>query len=402
MDLSTPEFMKYGKDKIDRGLSQIDTPESSFAGKSQYGSQQVIHVMDPLPPVKTKSEGAAVRLAANWGGKVPTHLQINHTDWNPAKFKIEWVAHSSKFKALVDQIRAQDDRDMQEFKTTFKHVIYTDIQTPTYGTELIASVLMAEGFRLAKYKADKDLKRVKVIIPTNPEKTQANKNAFMVLSSNDLGPEFFSNMNAASLATVKSAANSANWKEQISEHALKVFNYRTPAQLDNSHGALVRFLVIDSGFKEGISLFDVRHMWLTEPPRDTASLNQALGRGARFCGSKQLPFSLWKLYVHVLYSYVEVWDRKTKSKMRQNLYGMQLTDDFVAKAEFDSALEKMAIDNSIDRHLNQAVNTYNQEGWIDPEKELAKFLCMPGSKISAAAKQKCVNERVAMKQLSRK
>ena len=45
----------------------------------------------------------------------------------------------------------------------------------------------------------------------------------------------------------------------------------------NINGDNMRFIVLDSGFKEGIDLFDVKYVHIFEPQRTNADYQQAIG-----------------------------------------------------------------------------------------------------------------------------
>ena len=82
----------------------------------------------------------------------------------------------------------------------------------------------------------------------------------------------------------------------LKKDILSVFNERP----GNIYGEKIRFIIIDSGYKEGIDLFDVKYFHILEPLITTAEETQVLGRGLRFCGQAGLPFvpnTGWKLNV---------------------------------------------------------------------------------------------------------
>lgn len=77
---------------------------------------------------------------------------------------------------------------------------------------------------------------------------------------------------------------------------LGAFNER-PA---NVHGRRMRVIIFDSGFKEGIDLFDVKYVHIFEPSMTLADLKQTVGRATRTCGQKGLDFVPnmgWPLFV---------------------------------------------------------------------------------------------------------
>ena len=67
---------------------------------------------------------------------------------------------------------------------------------------------------------------------------------------------------------------------------LQKFNSRP----DNIYGELARIIVMDSGYKEGIDLFDIKYVHIFEPQTTMADQKQVIGRGTRTCGQKGLQF----------------------------------------------------------------------------------------------------------------
>ena len=62
--------------------------------------------------------------------------------------------------------------------------------------------------------------------------------------------------------------------KKIKKELLKLFNTRP----DNIYGKNIRFIIFDSGFKEGIDLFDVKYVHIFEPSMTIADLKQTIGR----------------------------------------------------------------------------------------------------------------------------
>ena len=84
----------------------------------------------------------------------------------------------------------------------------------------------------------------------------------------------------------------------MKKEILVKFNQRP----ENIHGELARIIVMDSGFKEGIDLFDVKYIHIFEPSVNNADEKQVIGRGTRTCGQKGLDFHPrkgWPLQVFI-------------------------------------------------------------------------------------------------------
>ena len=101
----------------------------------------------------------------------------------------------------------------------------------------------------------------------------------------------------------------------------------------------------DSGFKEGVDLFDVKYVHIFENQRNNADLIQAIGRATRSCGQKGLNFLPnvgWPLHV---YQYYLTFEDPTKI----------VFDDYLQYAGVDlnmlvisENIEKLAIETAVD------------------------------------------------------
>ena len=134
---------------------------------------------------------------------------------------------------------------------------------------------------------------------------------------------------------------------------------------DNSYGELIRFIILDQGFKEGIDLFDVKYVHLFEPLAVNADEKQAIGRATRFCGQKGLEFHPrygWPLYVFK-YDVVipkEIKNRYINSETLFELYIKNSNLD-MRKIIFANELENATIGASVDKELNKPVHLFSIE-----------------------------------------
>ena len=139
---------------------------------------------------------------------------------------------------------------------------------------------------------------------------------------------------------------------------LKKFNQRP----ENIHGELVRFIIMDSGFKEGIDLFDIKYIHIFEPSIVPADQTQTIGRGTRTCGQKGLDFHPtrgWPLHVFI-------YDLEIPEQFRDGFNGANGAMDLYLKSlnidlrimNFASALEEVAIMGSVDYELNKKIHSF--------------------------------------------
>lgn len=208
-----------------------------------------------------------IRNIENW-----SKVKVSHKFDNPA-FSVDSVLedldhYGPKLKTIMEKIKELDERDQKEYGHTFKHFIYTD-QKSAYGTKIIASVLISYGFKHIYTVRDGKF------VLNNDVKGKSNK--FAVLSSR--------------LVYGKPIG------ERFKKSLLNVFNSRP----DNVNGDKLRIVVLDSGFREGVDLFDVKYGHIVEPLMTMSQYKQVIGRGTRYCGQKGLPFdteSGWPLHIY--------------------------------------------------------------------------------------------------------
>ena len=159
---------------------------------------------------------------------------------------------SGKYSALVRRIKNLDGLDMRDHGQKFKHFIFTDLRDGAFGGKAIAAFLIRGGFEFA----------------LGPRGLIAGGggDSFAILQSQPL------------------------WGKPLTvglkKSVLETYNKRP----ENIHGDMLRILVLDSKFKEGIDLFDVKYCHIMEEPLAESDMKQAIGRATRFCGQKGLPF----------------------------------------------------------------------------------------------------------------
>jgi len=267
-----------------------------------------------------------------------TFHMIDKGDFNPDMLNV-YINHnaSPKLKLLLEQIRLLDEKDMKETGKLHKHLIFTDVNRSTYGAKIVASALTANGLHLAYHPQGTGFSM------TDHKKLLKTRNAnYAVL----LSKSFFD--------------RPVNVK--IRKVVLDTFNSRP----DNTYGELVRFIVLDQGFKEGIDLFDVKYVHLLEPLAVKADEKQAIGRATRFCGQKGLQFHPrfgWPLYVFkydvtIKKELQDIWTDFDDTKTLFELYIKNSNLD-MRKIVFANQLEEATIDAAVDRDLNKPVHMFS-------------------------------------------
>jgi hypothetical protein len=267
-----------------------------------------------------------------------TFHMIDKKDFNPDMLNV-YINNgaSPKLKLLLEQIRLLDEKDMKETGKLHKHLIFTDVNRSTYGAKIVASALTANGLHLTYHPQGTGFSM------TDNKKLLKTKHAnYAVL----LSKSFFDRPVNAKIRKV----------------ILDKFNSRP----DNTYGELVRFIVLDQGFKEGIDLFDVKYVHLLEPLAVNADEKQAIGRATRFCGQKGLTFHPrfgWPLFVFkydvtISNELQDIWTDFDNTKTLFELYIKNSNLD-MRKIIFANQLENATIDSAVDRDLNKPVHLFS-------------------------------------------
>jgi hypothetical protein len=273
---------------------------------------------------------------------------------------------SNKYHTLLQKIRDLDDDDMRTYGTKYKHFIFTDIREAAYGAKAIAGFLVAGGFDFRMQHISRQIRRQGKLITTKSGSTQliekdpvyGGSNSFALLQSLPL------------------------WKTPLpvdtKKRILTVFNSRP----DNIHGERLRILVLDSKFKEGIDLFDVKYVHLMEPTIAASDLKQAVGRATRFCGQRGLHFIPqrgWPLQVYVYKTLLpqrppfsndsEIIESLDAHELMMNYSGLDL-----ALLNTTKELTILAILSAVDYDLNFKINNFSAEPVVLEELEDTNIL----------------------------
>ena len=285
-----------------------------------------------------------IKKRSNWAKARKEHNLVDYAS-DPSVLLADIETHSPKLQVLLKKINSLDDGDMREHGSHFKHLIFTDLKSNSYGVKLIASALIATGMTLG-YKAD----------PTASGKKKFGK--IQMLSDEQLRKTKGSNFYLLSSVTVFDQPISVATKKDI----LTRFNERP----NNIHGENTRIMVMDSGFKEGIDLFDIKYIHIFEPSSTAADQKQVIGRGTRTCGQKGLQFHPtmgWPLHVFI-------YDMVIPSDVRGLMGNVDTTFQLYMKAmnldlrlyAFTGELERATIMGSVDHDLNENIHNFSVNG----------------------------------------
>ena len=239
---------------------------------------------------------------------------------------------SPKLLTLLDEIERQDNADIAEFGHTFKHFIFSGIKGGTGGAKIIATALIdLYGMNLGYGISNRKLEFTS---------GGTSDNTFYLLSS----------------VGVYGKPIPVPMRKEI----LKRFNSRP----DNVHGDVSRIIVMDSGFKEGIDLFDVKYVHVFEPQTTFADQKQVIGRATRTCGQKGLEFHPnkgWQLYVNIYDLTIPdmVSFKYLNSHSVHEMYLKALGID-VRMINLASDVERLYMKGAVDHDLNVPIHDFGR------------------------------------------
>jgi len=202
---------------------------------------------------KKFNEALCIRNTGTWANVKPEHK------FDSLKFDKEIVKRdlnflSPKIDEMIKKINLLDEQDMINDKKYYKHIIYSDV-SGVYGAKMVASSLIANDFSLV-YSNKLDLRQDIV----NKNKT------FGLLTTSTV------------------------YKKPLTTKLKKNMMSRMNERPSNINGEKMRIIILDSGYKEGLDVFDVKYMHILEPLVTKAEYTQVIGRGTRYCGQSGLPF----------------------------------------------------------------------------------------------------------------
>jgi superfamily II DNA or RNA helicase len=266
---------------------------------------------------KIPKEAICIRNSSTWA-----HVKPNHK-FDSVKFNREEVLNdlplmSPKIHALLNKIKELDAEDMSNEGKYYKHVIYSDV-AGVNGAKMVASSMIAKDYQLI-YNMGKFVKDL-----------PASNYTFGLLTTSTV------------------------YKKPLTVALKKNMMAKLNQRPDNIDGKNIRFIILDSGFKEGIDVFDVKYMHILEPLTTKAENTQVIGRGTRFCGQSGLPFKPdigWPLNI---YRYnINYNDNMTVHE----LY-IKHSNQNVSALNFAADIEDIMIASSVDMPLTENIHLLN-------------------------------------------
>ena len=267
---------------------------------------------------------------------------------------------SPKCLRLIEEIERQDEEDFRTYGHYFKHFIYSSVKSTTkhVATALMDILGLQLGYGANYLGDDVDKKWSKIQLHEMDVLNQNRYNNLYLLSS----------------VNVFGQPLSAATRKEV----LRRFNLRP----DNSHGEAARFIVMDSGFKEGIDLFDIKYVHIFEPQMTQADLKQVIGRGTRMCGQKGLDFHPtrgWPLHINIYDSEIPIEVRFgfENAASVYDLYMRALGLD-IRLLNLTVDMERMYIEGSVDNELNAAVHSFVLPASLSQSSSLSSVTTLSG------------------------
>lgn len=270
---------------------------------------------------------ACLRQVANWGALKP-HNKFDRGTWDLARTAAELPYASPKLAALLDNIARLDEADMRRDGRLYKHFIFSDVKYG-YGAKIVVAGLLTRGFEMVFDKG--------FVIGGAAE----GKGMAVLVATQMFGEDV---------------------PVRFRKKLIAAFNRRP----ENVHGAGIRIIVLDSGFKEGIDLFDVKYAHIFEPPATAGDRKQIVGRATRYCGQSGLRFvpgEGWRLHVYTYDTVVPEGLEGLASGQRS------LFDAFLMHSKMDGAsvrlgdeLVRVVRRAAVDAALTQAVHGWDADG----------------------------------------
>jgi hypothetical protein len=292
-----------------------------------------------------------VRKKSNWS-KSSQIYRFDNPEFNPEIFLKDMPDYSPKLNSLMHKIEELDKEDKRKHGKLFKHFIFSDLKSSAYGAKMIASAFVAKGYTLG-YESKPKNNIVGGEDPKGPEKKRYHK--IELLEDEVLQQTLQNNFYILSSVGVYDQPIPVILKKEM----LKKYNQRP----ENVQGENIRFIILDSGFKEGIDLFDIKYIHIFEPSIVSADQKQVIGRGTRTCGQKGLDFHPTQGWILNVF----VYDLSIPEKLQKSFLNTKSTMELYFKSmnldirliNFAHDIERTTVLGSVDYELNKNVHSFS-------------------------------------------
>jgi len=266
---------------------------------------------------KIPKEATCIRNTSTWANVKPEY-KFDNAKFDKTLVKRDLPFMSPKIDSMLEKIKELDDIDMATDGKYYKHVIYCDI-AGSNSAKMIASSLIANDFTLIYDKG---------IIKKNIVETDKT---FGLLTT--------------------SVVYKKPLTMRLKKNMMSILNNRP----ENINGKNMRFIILDSGFKEGIDVFDVKYMHILEPLITKAENTQVIGRGTRYCGQSGLPFVPNVGWTLNIYRYNINYD---ENYTVHDLY-IKHSNQNISAINFVADIEDIMIASAVDTPLTENIHMLN-------------------------------------------
>ena len=337
-----------------------------------------------------KFDPSCVKSRSNLG-KNSKHYIFDNLAFSPDILLKDMALRSPKLPALLKKINELDSADMKKHGHLFKHFIFSDLKSNSSGAKLVASAMIASGYHLG-YGAK--LKKGVSLETHGQEEEEDDDEQNSSSDEEEDDNDEHSPLNLISFGKIKRGGakeskkkyekttfktnaelaqtknenfyllcSSGVFDQPVSVAMKKEIIQRFNERPDNVHGENVRFIIMDSGYKEGIDLFDIKYVHIFEPTPIMADQKQIIGRGTRTCGQKGLEFHPTRGWPLNVYVYDLEIPNKLKYGLEQSITGIELylkaMNLDVRRIQFTHELEKACVFGSVDYELNKNVHLFS-------------------------------------------
>lgn len=311
--------------------------------------------------LRLSSQAKCIRNVSNWS-KVKLKYRFDNPLFDPKEVKKVLPEASPKIYQLIKNITDLDQSDLKQYNKKFKHFIFSDIRGLN-GIKIVASSLISHGFELAmtpgKTSVELKLKNPRIIrdslapkesikiIDTDIAKNLGKDNKFVLLTATDIWGKPIT--------------------DKLKKQIINVYNKRP----DNIYGSNLRIIIGDSGYKEGVDLFDVKYVHILEPQLSDSDFRQAVGRATRLCGQSGLEFIPNKGWTLNVFEYhlnlPNILSAKSGHKTSHELM-LDIGKVDVTQTKTINEMQNLLLQTAVDRDLNLAINFFGKK-----ESTLEKF-----------------------------
>jgi hypothetical protein len=158
-------------------------------------------------------------------------------------------------------------------------------------------------------------------------------------------------------------------KVPLRKQIIELFNRRPT----NIHGDYIKYIVLDSGFREGLDLFDTKYCHIIQDLPSIADEKQAVGRNTRLCGQAGLKFHPTKGWQLQVYKYdIELPDHLKDHYNASRMFELFLKYNKIdiREIKFAMDLDNMIPEVAVDSYLTKNIHHFsiNKDAKDDTDK----------------------------------